>query len=65
MPVYVYECPRCGHDIELERRIRERKTKTICPKLGCREMQIEMERVVAPSSFILKGSGWAKDGYQK
>ena len=58
MPIYEYECPRCGcfehsqsmHDRPLER----------CPK--CRR---KVQRLISATSFQLKGGGWYSDGYHK
>ncbi len=61
MPYYLYECPKCRRQIELEQKIKDR-----CAPLCCEEnCNIEMETVVTTTGFILKGSGWARDGYQK
>lgn len=64
MPIYVYECPSCKRQIELVQKITD-DTKVKCAKPGCIEKQIEMERIISTgTSFILKGSCWAKDGYK-
>lgn len=59
MPTYVYQCKSCKHELELIQKITDESRPT-CPK--CNEL--DMERVIQPSSFVLKGSGWAKDGYK-
>ena len=68
MPVYVYECPRCQSRIELLQKFDGRaptcelcETHNDCPN-GCYDGP-EMEKVITKTSFILNGSGWAKDGY--
>ena len=56
--IYVYRCT-CG--IVLEKS--GQKIDSPLPK--CNICEKEMVKVPAVSSFILKGSGWYKDGYQK
>lgn len=69
MPTYVYECPTCKDRVELVQKFDE-KAPTCekcehhpvgCPD-GCSNGP-DMVKVIVPSTFILKGSGWAKDGY--
>jgi putative FmdB family regulatory protein len=60
MPSYSYRCPNCGIEIELFQKITEKKSPQ-CDGKECK--LVEMETVIKPGTFILKGSGWAKDGY--
>lgn len=60
MPTYVYLCNCCGHKQEIIRKISEMEARPDCEK--CKEGP--MERVISAATFILKGSGWAKDGYK-
>lgn len=62
MPMYDYKCPKCG--IEFERVVRhdERDTPQTCPDCGHEDVSRSMSK---GTSFILKGGGWAKDGYGK
>lgn len=60
MPTYVYRCPACGKTEELVQKITE-KQAPMCPDEECKT---RMESVISATSFILKGSGWAKDGYK-
>ena len=58
MPIYEYDCKACGE-------VRERLQKStdpapLCPN-GCGE---RMAKKVSASGFILKGSGWERDGYK-
>lgn len=69
MPVYVYECSGCGLQREDFRTLEEMEKfgHTIIQK-GCPKNKRHFhyfKRIITPTSFILKGSGWAKDGYQK
>jgi len=58
MPVYEYECEKCGHDFEREQRISDPPVKT-CP--ACRSRRVR--KLISRSSFVLKGGGWYADGY--
>ena len=57
MPIYEYECKQCGTQIE---KIAVRPKPVTCPSCGSR-----MKRIIAPCTFVLKGDGWAEDGYAK
>ena len=59
MPTYVYECPKCSRRTELEQPMINR-IRPICCEEGC---NVEMETVIGSTSFVLKGAGWARDGY--
>ena len=63
MPIYQYECPKCGLSVELVQSFKEKKAP-LCMEVGCDGNQ-EMETVIGKTSFILKGSSWARDGYSK
>jgi len=58
MPTYDYACKACGHEFEREQRITEPPVKT-CPK--CRKRQVQ--RLISPTAFVLKGGGWYSDLY--
>jgi len=34
MPTYQYECEKCGHKFELQRKIEESEKELKCPKCG-------------------------------
>lgn len=61
MPIYEYECPKCGR-FEVLQKVSEKavKSKPDCddPKCPC-----AAERVISSSSFHLKGAGWYKTDY--
>lgn len=57
MPTYEYRCRSCAHEFELIQKITDEPAKS-CPQCGG-----PVERLVSGSSFMLKGSGWYKDGY--
>ena len=58
MPIYEYECPKCGA-FEHSQSIHDRPLHK-CPK--CRR---KVQRLISASSFQLKGGGWYAQGYQK
>lgn len=61
MPIYEYSCEKCGKKFERwSRKIRESDWVEICPHDGGTG-----HRVISPAAFVLKGPGWAKDGYSK
>ena len=52
MPVYEYECKKCGAIFEAEQRI-------VDPPLNsCRLCGGSVERLISRCSFVLKGDGW-------
>jgi putative FmdB family regulatory protein len=57
MPIYEYECGKCGRRFEYTQSMSEPK-KTVCEACGG-----ALERLISPSGFILKGGGWYKDLY--
>ena len=56
MPTYEYQCTK-GHHFEVEQRI------TAEPLKRCRICRSKVQRLISPSTFILKGGGWYSDGY--
>lgn len=56
MPLYVYQCQDCGDELEMLQKFSD-DPPTVC---GCGG---RLNRVIGDTSFILKGSGWYKDGY--
>jgi putative FmdB family regulatory protein len=58
MPIYEYNCPKCGKHFEIIQKISETKAK-------CPVCETTAERLMSQSSFTLKGGGWYKDGYNK
>ena len=58
---YEYECSVCEEVIELFRSVADRDKPAPCPH--CNK---PMERLIAhKTGIVLRGSGWAKDGYAK
>jgi len=62
MPTYEYECATCRRAFEAEQKISEAPLKK-CVREGCGG---DVQRTIPRSTnFVLKGSGWFKDGYGK
>jgi putative FmdB family regulatory protein len=59
MPIYEYECERCG---ELEEAIQKVSDP---PLIVCRHCSGALHRLVSRSSFHLKGTGWYVTDYAK
>ena len=57
--IYEYKCSACGHEWEKEAPITS-DPETRCPKCG----QEKAKRLVSLTHFVLKGPGWASDGYK-
>ncbi len=55
---YEYTCTSCNHEWEAEQSIKDDALK-FCPNCS-RETA---KRLISKSSFVLQGSGWAKDNY--
>ena len=57
MPLYDYECDKCGR-YELTQRITE-PALAKCERCGSKKFQ----RLISNASFSLKGGGWYSEGY--
>lgn len=53
MPIYEYECKKCHNHFELILKMNDHSPQTCT---ACHSQ--EVERVVSPAGFQLKGSGW-------
>ena len=63
MPIYEYECNKCGAVFEAMQAISAKPLKT-CKGLGCNDKDNgKVRRLVSASGFILKGSGWYTSEY--
>jgi putative FmdB family regulatory protein len=64
MPIYEYECKKCGHKFEGIARVAD--PLPTCPKVqedGVTVCGCETKKLISATSFILQGGGWASDGY--
>jgi len=59
MPTYEYKCKKCGHHFEIVQRI------TDAPIKKCRRCGGRVTRLLSPTAFILKGSGWYLTDYAR
>lgn len=57
MPIYEYECLDKGHRFEVLQKISEE------PIQVCKECGSKVRKLISAAGFMLKGSGWYKDGY--
>lgn len=62
MPIYEYECPKCGTEFEEWGKASDSHKQVPCPKCGALS-----PRVISRTSFVLKGDGWyvSDYGYRK
>ena len=58
MPIYEYKCTNCGDKIETLQGMND-APRTHCDNCG----QETLKKVIAPTSFVLKGSGWYVTDY--
>lgn len=58
MPIYEYECTKCGHQTEVWQKITDPDV-TKCEK--CRG---KMRKLISQSAFHLKGTGWYVTDYK-
>lgn len=60
MPIYEYECLKCGHQLEVMQKISDEPLKQ-CPKCKAKKL----EKLFSQSAFAFKGSGWYVTDYSK
>jgi len=58
MPIYIYRCSKCKKEVELFQKI------TDPPIKRCKFCGGKLVKLISNTSFILKGGGWFKTGYQ-
>jgi putative FmdB family regulatory protein len=62
MPIYEYECPKCGR-FEVVQKVSDnplKKNPDCCEK----DCPNKAERLISAAAFHLKGSGWYKTDYK-
>jgi len=57
MPIYEYECKKCGHQTEVWQKFSD------SPLTKCELCNGRMKKLISQSSFHLKGSGWYVTDY--
>jgi putative FmdB family regulatory protein len=56
MPLYDVRCDACGREEEVFLKLNEKEPE--CAACGS-----SMRKIMSPTTFVLKGNGWAKDNY--
>ncbi len=59
MPIYEYQCTKCGEVFEAFQKISDK------PLTQCRFCNSRVEKLISQSSFQLKGSGWYLTDYAR
>ena len=57
MPIYEYQCKKCGHQTELWQKFSDP------PLARCDHCNGKMKKLISQSTFHLKGSGWYVTDY--
>lgn len=57
MPVYEYECTKCGHNFEIIQKFNDAPL-TMCSSCGG-----SLKKLISNTSFVLKGTGWYVTDY--
>ncbi len=57
MPIYEYECTKCGKVYEVWQQMSDKPLKR------CKECSGKLQKLISRSSFHLKGSGWYATDY--
>ena len=58
MPIYKFKCDNCGYEFTVIRKMSD-DGEVVCENCS----STLTNKVIARSSFALKGDGWYKDGY--
>lgn len=59
MPIYEYQCTKCGEVFEAFQKITDE------PLSKCKFCDAKVDKLISQSSFQLKGSGWYLTDYAK
>lgn len=57
MPIYEFECTKCGHQTEVWQKFSDK------PLSRCEKCSGKMKKLISQSTFHLKGSGWYVTDY--
>jgi len=57
MPIYEYQCKKCGHRFELIQKFSD------APRKRCPECRGAVERLISPPAIRFKGTGWYVTDY--
>ena len=59
MPIYEYQCEKCGHQFDALQKISEKPLKK-CPECG----KMALTKLVSAAGFRLKGGGWYETDFK-
>jgi len=59
MPIYEYQCDKCGHHLEALQRLADKPLRE-CPECG----KHALKRLMSASRFRLAGSGWYETDFK-
>jgi putative FmdB family regulatory protein len=59
MPIYEYECRKCGHAFEALQKVNDGALKK-CPDCGA----LQLKKLVSAPQFRLKGTGWYETDFK-
>jgi len=59
MPIYEYQCRKCGHQLEVIQKVSDAPL-TDCPECGA----AELKKVISAAAFRLKGGGWYETDFK-
>ena len=59
MPIYEYECQKCGHTLEALQKFSDKPLRE-CPECG----RHQLKRLVSAPLFRLSGSGWYETDFK-
>lgn len=59
MPIYEYQCEKCGEIKEVLQKFSDR------PLRKCRKCSGKLHKLISPTTFHLKGEGWYVTDYPK
>jgi putative FmdB family regulatory protein len=57
MPIYEYQCTKCGNQTEILQRITDPQVSK------CEQCKGKMKKIISQNTFHLKGSGWYVTDY--
>ena len=66
MPIYEYECLKCGHRFEIQQKVTDPPRKRCTYRNGGKKVcGGKLRKVFYPAAVIFKGSGWHVTDYGK
>jgi putative FmdB family regulatory protein len=59
MPIYEYQCPACGKELEVLQKVSDEPLRD-CPQCG----KATLQKKVSAAAFRLKGGGWYETDFK-